>query len=55
MKNGIPFEPIVTTPRTYDEFSKEELIRMADSTITEYNNGKSLSSVDVESKIRGKY
>lgn len=55
MKKGIPFDPVIPSPRAYEDFSKEELTGMADSTIVEYNNGKSLSFDEVENKIRGKY
>lgn len=55
MRNGIPFTPVISNPRTYDDYSNDELIMMADSSISEYNKGKSLDSSDVESKIRSKF
>ena len=38
-----------------DDYSNDELIMMADSSISEYNKGKSLDSSDVESKIKSKF
>jgi addiction module RelB/DinJ family antitoxin len=55
MRNGIPFTPVISNPRTYDDYSNDELIMMADSSISEYNKGKSLDSSDVESKIKSKF
>lgn len=55
MRNGIPFTPVISNPRTYADYSNDELIMMADSSISEYNKGKSLDSSDVESKIRSKF
>ena len=55
MRNGIPFEPVVINPKTYNDYSKDESIKMIELTINEHNDGKSLDAADVESKIRSKF
>ena len=55
MKNGIPFTPIIPNmPKAYEDYTEDEIALMCDKAIEEHNKGNTISSEDVELKLRKK-
>ena len=56
MRNGIPFTPVISNmPKAYEDYTEDEIALMCDKAIEEHNNGTTISSEDVELKLRKKF
>ena len=44
----------IKIPKTYEEYSKDEIIAMCNLAITEHNDGTTIPSIDVETSIKTK-
>ena len=56
MRNGITFAPVISNmPKAYEDYTEDEITLMCDKAIEEHNNGTTISSEDVELKIRNKF
>jgi addiction module RelB/DinJ family antitoxin len=56
MRNGIPFTPVIPNmPKPYEDYTEDEIALMCDKAIEEHTNGTTISSQDVEAKLRKKF
>ena len=56
MRNGIPFTPVISNmSKAYEDYTEDEITLMCDKAIEEHNNVTTISSEDVELKIRNKF
>ena len=56
MRNGIPFNPvIVNAPKSYEDYTEDEVMMMCENAVNEYKTGSTISSKDVEAKLRKKF
>ena len=56
MRKGIPFTPVISNmPKAYEEYTDDEIASMCDKAIEEHYNGTTISSEDVELKLRKKF
>ena len=50
----ITSSPILEKPKSYNDYSSEEIGLMCEDSLIEYNNGKSIDSEEFESRFRNK-
>ncbi len=53
MRNGLPFNPIVVErPKSYQEYTEEELADSIEESIKDYKNGKIYSIEDIKKEFK---
>lgn len=52
LRNGIPFTPVIPKPKSYEDFSKEELYMLCEESELEHYNKETISSDDMKKRMK---
>lgn len=54
MQNGIPFNPVIPKPKTYNEYTEKELLDSINHSLNDYKNGNYYTLSEVEEEYNKK-
>ena len=52
LRKGIPFKPIIPEPKSFEDYTDQEIYKICEDTAEEYYNGKSVSSADYKKRMK---